>query len=149
MATVTMTSKFYVKLPDFSKNDPRYDADGLNINGRTLQDLKEHYKNNQYLSRDSQRLIYDSRFMVIPDSENEETPYILITDIGENYGDSHIFNALALKIGDTTNDKGHAKVYHLNWEVTNPEAERPEEKIVLKNLKVVDADYSTEFSVED
>jgi len=144
---ITMNSKLYFKLPNFSANDPRYDEDGLNINGRTLQDLRDNYKNHSYLDKTSKRLIYDSRFMAIP-TENAETPFILLTDIQEIHGDSNTFYALAIKIGDATNDKGQAKVYTLNWKVTNSEAEKPEEKFVFKNFRIIESDYSSETVIE-
>ena len=145
---ITMNSKLYHKLPDFSANDPRYGENGLNINGKTLQDLHDNYENPSYLDKNSKRLIYDSRFMVIP-TETEEQPFILTTDIREVYGDANTFYALAIKIGDTTNDKGQARVYTLNWKVTNSEAEKAEEKFLLKNYKVIESDYSSEVAVEE
>ena len=141
---ITMNNKLYFKLPDFSNNDPRYGEDGLNINGRTLQDLHDNYKFPFYIDN-NKRTIRDSRFTVIP-TEIEEKPFILVTDIGEVYGDSSTFYALAVRIGDITNDKGQAKVYTLNWKVTNKEAEKPEEKFVLKNYKIIESDYSSEIA---
>ena len=145
---ITMESKLYHKLPDFSNNDPRYGEDGLNINGRTLQDLHDNYKNPKYLNKTNKRLIYDSRFMAIS-TENDEMPFILITDIGEVYCDKNTFYALAIKIGDITNEKGQARVYTLNWKVTNGEAENAEEKFVLKNYVIIESDYSTEVAIEE
>lgn len=143
---ITMDSKLYFKLPDLGADDPRYGEDGLNINGRTLQDLHENYKNHSYLDKTSQRLIYDSRFMALP-TEKPETPFILITDIQEVYGDSNKFFATAIKIGDTASVEGQAKVYTLNWKVTNSEAEKAEEKFILKAFDIVESDYSTEVGI--
>lgn len=144
---IKMESKIYFKVPDFSNNDPRYGEEGLNINGRTLQDLCDNYKNPLYVNKNDKRLIYDSRFTKIP-TETEENTFILITDIREKYGDKNTFYALAIKVGDITNEKSQAKVYTLNWKVTSDEAENLEEKFALKNYIIIESDYSTEVAIE-
>lgn len=144
---ITMNNKLYFKVPDFSNNDPRYGEEGLNINGRTLQDLCDNYKNPLYVNKNDKRLIYDSRFTKIP-TETEENTFILITDIREKYGDKNTFYALAIQIGDITNDKSQAKVYTLNWNVNNGETEDPKEKIVLNDYIIIEHDYSSEVAVE-
>lgn len=137
---ISMESKLYFKIQNFSNNDPRYDEEGLNMNGRTLQDLHDNYKNHSYLDKTSKHIIYNSRFMTIP-TENEEKPFILLTDIAEIHGDANTFYATAVRIGDITNEKGQAKVYLLNWKVTN--------RFLLKNFKIIDSYYFPEIVFDD